>query len=204
MRKVSGVGINDANYIVQMKEELGSVGGKRKRGVVWICPFYQRWSNLIRRCYSEKEQKRGPSYIGCTVCEEWKHFSNFKAWMETQDWEGNELDKDILVRGNKVYSPETCVFVSSTVNTFLLDCSVRRGEHPIGVYWDRDNEKFKAQCSNPFTRKNENLGRFLSSAEAHNAWLTRKLELAKLLAAEQDDPRVAKALVERYENYICN
>lgn len=201
MKKVCGVGVNDADYIVQIKEESGYVGGKRKRRVIWICPYYQRWANLIKRCYSEKEQIRKPAYIGCTVCDEWKYFSNFKAWMENQDWEGKELDKDVLVPFNRVYSPETCIFVSSVVNTFMLDCRSARGKCAVGVSWDKENKKFKAQCSNPFTNKNENLGRFSSNLEAHQAWLTRKLELAKLLAAEQDDPRVAKALVERYENY---
>lgn len=198
---VCGVGVNDADYIVQIKEDIARISGKRKRKVIWICPFYQRWMNLLRRCYVQAEKDKHPAYMDCTMCDEWLTFSNFRAWMETQDWEGKELDKDLLIKGNKTYGPNSCVFVSSVVNTFTLDCSARRGDFPIGVSWDKDNSKFKAQCSNPFTKKTENLGRFSCPQQAHIAWLTRKLELAKMLAAEQDDPRVAKALVDMYENY---
>lgn len=156
---------------------------------------------MIARCYNVKHKESKPTYIGCTVCDEWLTFSNFKAWMESHNWENKHLDKDILVPGNKVYSPETCVFVSSVVNTFIIERDSARGEWPIGVIWDNTAQKFLVRCSNPFTKKGEHVGRFHCPQEAHQAWLTRKLELAKLLAAEQDDPRIAKALIERYENY---
>ena len=67
--------------------------------------------------------------------------------------------------------------------------------------WRERDQKFAANCNNPFTKKREHLGYFTDAVEAHNAWLTRKLELAKLLAESEADLRVAKALVERYENY---
>jgi len=203
MGMVYGVGINDAGYTVRKQIECGYVNGKRKRKVVWVCPYYQMWTGLLGRCYSERNLKDYPTYIGCTVCEEWKRFSNFKAWMEQQDWEGKHLDKDILFPGNKVYSAEKCVFISPFVNTFVVECTSLRGKWPIGVYLNSNN-KFQAQCQNGFTKVNEYLGSFDTPEEAHGAWLTRKLELDKLLAAEQGDPRVAKALVERYENYKLN
>jgi hypothetical protein len=121
--------------------------------------------------------------------------------METQDWEGKELDKDILITENLVYSPTTCVFVECKVNTFINEKLSNRGEWPIGVCWKKQNQKFKASCRNPFTKINEYLGLFDCPQEAHQAWLKRKLELAKLLAAEQSDVRVAKALIEKYTNY---
>ena len=198
---VCGVGINDADYVVQRKETIGYVDGKRKQRLVWICPFYRVWKNMLERCYSVKFQNKKPTYRGCSVSEEWLTFSVFKNWMEKQDWQDTHLDKDLLFEGNKVYGPDTCVFVTQTVNSFTLDRGNDRGEWPIGVNLDRGRSKFKSQCSNPFTNKNEHLGRFTCEREAHRAWLNRKLELAYELAEIQTDPRVAEALINRYSNY---
>ena len=202
--KVYGVGINDTGYATQKTVTDYSAkysSGEYKRKVVWKCIFYQTWVDMLKRCYSKKHQESKPTYKGCTVSEEWLLFSNFRAWMVEQDWEGFQLEKDLLIRGNKIYSPETCVFVTSQVNNFILEGGRSRGEWPIGVYWDSANLKFKAVCRNPFTRKSEHLGRFSCEYEAHKAWLAKKLEHAYALAAIQTDPRVAKALIEIYESY---
>jgi len=197
---VYGVGINDADYVV-VKMETIEVNGVRKRKRVWECPYHRVWHSMLRRCYSSKFQERNTTYKGCSVSERWLTFSVFKMWMEGQDWEGLQLDKDLLLEGNKVYSKEACVFVTQKVNNFTLDCGASKGECMIGVYWNRERGKFQSQCSNPFTKKGEYLGLFDSELEAHQTWLNRKLELAYLLAAEQTDERVAKALIERYTNY---
>lgn len=199
-RMVHGVGINDADYVVKRHEEIGYVDGKRKRKLVWVCPYYRAWGNMLERCYSDKYQDSHPTYKGCSVSEEWLTFSAFKNWMMAQDWEGLQLDKDLLIEGNKVYGSDTCVFVTQTVNSFTNDCGASRGKWLIGVDWYKRREKFRAQCSNPLSGERECLGYFDSEQEAHNAWQVRKLELARLLAAEQEDPRVAKALVDRYSN----
>ena len=197
---VYGVGINDADYAVQKFEAI-EVNGVRKQKRVWMCPYYQAWKSMLERCYSAKCQEKHPTYKGCSVSEEWLTFSNFKRWMEAQDFEGMQLDKDLLFEGNKVYSVETCVFVTKTVNMFIIDRGAARGELSIGVNLDKERSKFRSRCSNPFTKKQEHLGCFTCEKEAHKAWLKRKLELAKELAAEQTDERVAKALIERYTNY---
>ena len=200
-RLVYGVGINDADYVVERKETIGYVDGKQKRRLAWVCPYYRVWQNMLMRCYSPKYQERSPTYKGCTVSEEWKRFSNFRKWVVAQDWEDKQLDKDLLFEGNKVYSKETCAFVSKAVNMFTTDRGASRGEWLIGVCWHKRGGKFMSQCRNPFTKKRENLGYFACELEAHKAWLKRKLELAHLLAAEQTDERVGKALIERYVNY---
>ena len=200
-RLVYGVGINDADYVIKKMETIGYLNGTRKRKLIWFCPYYSAWSGMLERCYSDKYQERYPTYKGCTVSDEWLTFSVFKSWMEEQDWEGMQLDKDLLVEGNKIYSAETCVFVKGVVNNFTLDSGASRGIYPLGVCWHKRDEKFIAQCCNPFTKKREYLGYFNCPQEAHKAWLKRKLELAQLLASEQTDERVAKALIERYENY---
>lgn len=198
---VYGVGINNADYVVKKWETVGYVKGKRKRRKVWECPFYRAWTNMLKRCFSIKYQERQPTYIGCSVSEEWKTFSNFKSWMERQNWQGKQLDKDLLFEGNKVYSSNTCVFVTRMVNSFTVDCKASRGDWMIGVCWNKRAEKFMSRCRNPFTNKREHLGYFDSELDAHKAWLKRKLELAHDLAAIQTDPRVAKALISRYSNY---
>jgi hypothetical protein len=186
-----GVATNDADYQVKVNVN---------RKPIWCCPYYERWAHMLARCYSKEFQKTKSTYIGCSVCEEWLLFSNFKQWMEAQDWIGKELDKDILFEGNKVYSPETCVFVSSKTNTFMSDSRAIRGEWPIGVCYNKSRGKFKAECCNPFTLKKEFLGRFHCPQEAHNAWKRRKHELACELADSEyvTDPRVAAALRIRY------
>ena len=198
---VYGVGINDADYVVTKKETIRHVNGKRKQRLVWICPYYRVWHNMLERCYSPKFQEKYTTYKGCSVSKEWLRFSNFKRWMEKQDWEGLQLDKDLLFEGNKVYSKETCVFVTRSVNLFTTDSGASRGEWMIGVIWRKDKDKFEAQVNNPFTKKQEKLGLFVNELETHQVWLKRKLELAHLLAAEQTDSRVAKALISRYTNY---
>ena len=157
---VYGVGINDADYVVERKETIGYVNGKQKQKLVWYCPYYRVWSHMLERCYSPKYQEKYPTYKGCSVSEEWLTFSNFKRWMECQDFEGMQLDKDLLFNDNKVYSKETCVFVSSMVNSFTTDRGNDRGEWLIGASWHNGEGQFRSQCSNPFTKKGEHLGYF--------------------------------------------
>ena len=192
---IHGVGVNDADYVTRKFE---TINGKQK--LVWDCPFYSKWVSMLTRCYSPKWQEKEPTYKGCTVIEEWKIFSNFRNWMIEQDYEGKHLDKDIIVEGNKVYSPETCVFVPQEVNKFLNNHGNNRGDCPIGVSFNKPNGKFVSQCNNPFNKKREYLGRFTCPNEAHLAWKARKHELACMLAGSEyvDDPRVAEALKTRF------
>lgn len=192
-----GVGRNDAGYVVA-KNGISEVNGVRKRSQVWVCPYYKTWKGMLMRCYSTRYQERRPTYKDCSVSGDWLTFSNFKSWMEKQEWEGLELDKDILIKGNQVYSSDACVFVTQMVNSFTNDRGASRGKWLVGVDWRKSSKKFRAQCNNPFTGKQENLGYFTSEQEAHEAWRKRKLELAHELAAIQTDPRVAKALIDRY------
>jgi len=104
---VHGVGVNDADYNTQI------VNNKK---VIWRCPFYDKWYAMLKRCYSPLWHKQYPTYIGCSVCPEWRYFSKFRLWMENQKWEGMELDKDILIKGNRVYGPDTCCFIPQAIN----------------------------------------------------------------------------------------
>lgn len=192
-RLVYGRGVNDADYAVT---SYGSVDGRDKQ--VWICPIYLAWKNMLMRCYSAHSVKSMPTYAECEPIEEWLKFSNFKAWVQDQEWQGMELDKDILVRGNKIYGPEFCVLIPHDLNTFLTDRGALRGEFPIGVYWNARDRKFQAKCQNPFTGRRDYLGYFSSPESAHLAWKRRKHELSCIYADQQSDQRIASALRVRY------
>ena len=198
LKKIHGIGINDADYVISKYKTVGYSNGRQTQTLMWRCPFYIVWSSMLKRCYSLKFHQSYPTYKGCMVCEEWKLFSNFKSWMEKQDWEGNQLDKDLLVKGNKLYSPDTCVFVSTTVNNFILDAAAIRGEYLIGVHWHKRDKKFIAQGRNPFLNKKVDIGRFDTEQEAHKAWLDFKVEIAHKLASIQTNPLVASALTKLF------
>lgn len=186
-RLIFGVGINDAEYTIRK--------AKTKNGTyrqTWCCPYYDHWRHMLARCYSKKASTNNSSYSDCYVCDEWLLFSSFRSWMEKQDWEGKQLDKDIINGIARIYSPETCAFVTKKTNTFINN-SVRRNTERLAGFTVRGSV-VKAQCRNPFTGKNESLGSFLSKEEAHRAWKARKNEIAIELADIESDYRVKAAL----------
>lgn len=189
-RTVYGWGINDANYPVTKEIK---VDGKRKR--IWMCPFYRTWTSMIQRCYSRRSR---PSYSDCSVSEEWRRFSDFKDWMKSQDWEGKELDKDIIISGNKIYSPKTCAFVEHKINSFIVDRKAGRGAHPLGVSYRKQAGNYEVHCNNPITGGRDYLGVYEDANQAHLAWKSKKHEFACQLADMQSDNRVATALRNRY------
>lgn len=180
MRLVYGVGINDLGKFKTSK-----------------CPFYDKWRKMLYRCYSEKYKAKNPSYETCTVYDEWKYFSSFKAWMLTQDWEGKELDKDLFVRGNKEYSATTCCFLSHKINCFMTESLRKRGELPIGVSFKKSINKYMGRC-NDGNKVTIFLGYFNNPQDAHLAWKKYKHELACTYAEQQTDQRIAEALRTRY------
>lgn len=95
--------------------------------------FYDTWKGMLRRCYSEKRLAEFPTYRNCTVCDSWLLLSTFRAWFDINYRDGMELDKDILIQGNKVYSPEACSFVPQYINTLLTNSAAARGSLPLGV-----------------------------------------------------------------------
>jgi len=184
-RKVHGVGINDADYLTFNSE-----------GTIKRCPYYQKWTAMLTRCYSEKCQKRQPAYIGCTVAKEWHLFSNFKKWMESQDWEGKQLDKDILINGNKIYSPESCIFVLPSVNLLFVDSKATRGDCPQGVLLNKDG-RYKSQCNNK--GRNVFLGYYDDKFKASMTYMNYKYQLIISTANEQKNIILKNALLKKAE-----
>lgn len=193
---IYGWGIKDVNYEVTKVEKIN---GKRK--IVWICPYYDDWTNMIQRCKSPTYQINRPNYTGIDIFPEWQYLSNFIKWVDNQpnrDWVNCQLDKDLSAV--KIYSPCTCLYISAKLNSFLLERKNDRGSCLLGVDLNKLGAKkpYRSSCSNPFTRKQDYLGMFTTEKEAHKAWQTKKHEHACALADLQDDPRVADALRQRY------
>ena len=202
-RLVFGFGINDSDYITQKYEQYTNSSGKRTHRKVWTCPYYMKWVDMIRRVYSERELKRYPTYRGCSICEEWKYFSNFKRWVDEQpdrNWQEKHLDKDFLCESNKIYSQDTCIFISSLTNTFISDCGSARGEFALGVSIDKGctHNPFRARCQDPLKRYSRELGFFPTEQQAHEAWKNKKHEYALELAELEHDSRIKEALRTKY------
>lgn len=183
---ICGIGINDAPYRISYIDEEG----KEQR-----CPFYSRWRSLIQRIADPKIHQRYPTYANCTIEPAWLTFSNFKAWMEKQDWQDKALDKDLLVRGNKHYGPKTCVFVPQSLNKLLCLRENSRGEYPLGVSTCTIHGKkyITAFCS--FYGKSKNLGYFDTVDAAAEAYKKAKRRYIEELAAVEPNPVVKEALL---------
>jgi hypothetical protein len=184
---VYGVGFNDVAFQVR-------VDGK----IVWQ---YKLWTNMLLRCFDEKEKKRYPTYENVTCCSEWLSFANFFEWLNKEvGWAGKpvgfQLDKDILVKGNKIYSPDTCGFVPTAINLLLIDCGASRGDLPVGVSLHKATGKFQAhlRCFG----KSKYLGLYANIEDASFAYKTAKEAQIKLVTLQYKDvlsPAVYESLM---------
>jgi hypothetical protein len=166
---VYGVGINDVSDTTRHINQDGKWENK-----IW----YQKWIDMLRRCYSESYQKRQPCYRGCVVSDEWKYLSNFKSWYESHilGEKSYHLDKDILIPGNKVYSPNTCTLVPVEINCLIVKNQSRRGQYPIGVSFDKEHKKFKSYCQDIVNGKQmkKTIGYYTDVNDAFNAYVQYK------------------------------
>ena len=111
---------------------------------------YATWKDMLKRCYYEKYQEKNPTYKDCKVCDEWLNFQNYGRWFEENYYEVNGesmcLDKDILVKHNKIYSPETCIFVPQAINKLFTKSDKTRSKSVIGVH-SYINGKYQVSCN---------------------------------------------------------
>ena len=148
-------------------------------------PEYLRWTNMIQRCYNKKIHKYKPYYKDKKVCEEWLNFANFRIWYREHIIEGAkvDLDKDILCQGNKVYSPETCVFVEHYINTVFEDRSAKRRIV--------QNKEKRYEVYMIVLNKNILFGTFDTKEEAEKGYVTGKkdyiLKLAEICKGKVQD-----------------
>ena len=160
---------------------------------------YLTWRRMLARCYDDNYHKKFPTYKNCKICNEWLMFSNFKKWFDENYIDNYALDKDILIKGNKLYSPETCCFVPTEINALLIKHDCKRGKYPIGV---TKREKTYAARLNIKT-KLKYLGVFNTPELAFQAYKVAKEKYIKEIACEYYDKgkitkKVRDALM-RYE-----
>jgi len=145
---------------------------------------YSVWKEMIRRCYNNKFQILQPSYIGCTVCDEWHNFQVFAKWFDENYYEikkvKTELDKDILIKHNKIYSPETCVFVPQRINVLFTKNNAARGKYPIGVSYSKIYNKFIGTLKNEHSTQHTKMCETIN--DAFTFYKIHKEELVKSVA----------------------
>lgn len=168
---------------------------------------YQLWTNMLERCYCEKYHARKPTYKDCSVSDFFKNYSNFKKWCNQQvgfNVKGYSLDKDILVKGNKIYSESTCAFVPKDINNLLTKRESRHGDLPIGVVRCRDSSNYASKCV--ANGKNVHLGHYKNIECAFLAYKNFKEKHIKDLAKKLQhavDARVLSSLL-KYEVSISD
>lgn len=169
---------------------------------------YSIWRSIIGRCYDEKIKAKQPTYKDVTCCDEWLLYDNFYEWLHNQPnfnkwYDGCRwaVDKDILNKGNKVYSPENCCLIPQNVNCLFLKRESERGEYPIGVRY-RDGYGFLASCHNPFTNRSEDLGSYSTPEKAFYVYKDYKEDIIKQVAnTEYNSGNITKACYEAMMNY---
>lgn len=164
---------------------------------------YDTWQGMLTRCYDSKFIQKYPTYERCRVHESWHNFQVFGKWYYDNFYqiEGQrmELDKDILCKGNKIYSPNTCVFVPQNINKLFTKRDNDRGNCPVGVYYDKSRGKYKAYCN--VNGQQKHLGRYKTPEEAFQVYKKFKEKYIKEVAEEYKNEipsKLYKALM-RYE-----
>ncbi len=160
-------------------------------------PEYYTWKNMFKRCYSTTYQLTKPSYKGCIVCKDWWDSQTFIEWYSKNKIEGFQLDKDILIKGNKIYSPETCCFVPREINMLFAKSNSIRGELPIGVRLVKSKFRSFIYQNNKFIH----LGYYNTSQEAFNAYKIAKESHIKAIADKWKD-HISKQVYNAMYNYI--
>jgi len=112
---------------------------------------YKKWREMLRRCYAGEYLNHFPSYTMCMVCDEWLSFQNFAKWYyehiyPSPDTKSLALDKDIRVKGNKIYGPNTCLLVPQRINCLLVNRKRARGKFVLGVVNYRHG-KYEVCCT---------------------------------------------------------
>lgn len=182
---VYGVGVNDWDSAVK-------VDGK----MIWE---YVLWRDMLKRCFDDKFKQSDPTYEGVTCSKEWLLMTGFvkdASQMKGYGLKGWQLDKDILQKGNKLYSRDTCCFVPAEINLLLIKCDKARGEWPVGVCFDKQSGKFMAKLR--INGKQKHLGLFTSPEQAFQTYKTAKEAHIKAVAQKWQhllDERVFQALM---------
>lgn len=147
-----------------------------------VTKSYRTWRNTLQRAYCAKYHTRQPTYIGCSVADEWLEYQEFAEWFENHEYSnhGYELDKDLLLPDNKIYAPDRCVFVPRQLNSLLTNHGNARGQYRQGVSFHKRDNKFAANMS--INGKYKGLGLFDTEIEAYHVYKKAKEENVKRMA----------------------
>lgn len=170
---------------------------------------YDAWRNMLARCFDEKIKEKYPTYQDAICCDEWLLYENFYEWLHEQEnfdkWHDSEswhLDKDVLIKGNKIYSPETCLLVPYNVNKLFLKNDKDRGGCPIGINKDRKGYGYIARCMNPLTGERDYIGYYINIEEAFMAYKIYKEKIIKEIAQiEFDKGNITKQCYDAMMKY---
>ena len=181
---------------------VGVIGDKypsKVNGV--LTKEYKLWTSMLVRCYSDNSKKKRPTYEGCEVSDNFKSYEYFYEWCNKQvgfGVEGFDLDKDLLIKGNKVYSEDSCVFIPTEINSLLVKRENMRGKYLIGVCWSKTANAFVSRVSRNKGMQ-EHLGVFNTELEAFRAYKQAKETFIKEQANKfksQIDDRAYEALMK--------
>ena len=160
-----------------------------KDGKLCATQEYHKWQSMLQRCFDDKFKEKHPTYKDVTCCERWLCFANFledfAILKQEYNWNVDEklqLDKDILYKGNKIYSLENCVLVPQWINSLFTKRDANRGDCPIGVRYHKGAKKYEAQCS--INGKQISLGLYSAVEEAFNAYKIAKENEIKRVAED--------------------
>jgi len=174
-RPIYGIGINDIEetYLKQPR-------------------FCCIWRHMLQRCYSSVLQSKRPSYIGCSVVEEWHKLSNFRVWYDENNVDDWHLDKDLLFPKNKIYSPDTCVFIPTNINSLFTFTTKNRGELPLGVFYHKRDQHYRSQCCDG--NKKRITSHFDTAEEAHFWYLENKIKVIDKYLNEDYNDKIKQGL----------
>lgn len=187
---------------------VGITGNKYPRSInCKITREYDTWIHILQRSFDNKCKERQPSYDVVSCCEEWLNFEYFYEWLHSQPnfdkWYNGKrwaVDKDILNKGNKIYSPENCCLIPQNVNCLFLKRESQRGKYPIGVRYTNDG--YLAVCRNPFLNKSVELGYYSTPEKAFQAYKTYKENIIKQVAEiEYSKGNITKQCYEAMMKY---
>lgn len=169
---------------------------------------YSTWYNMLRRCFDKKVKERNSTYKDVTCCKEWLLFENFYEWLHSQEnfdkWinlNRSDIDKDILIKGNKIYSPDTCCLVPHNINGLFCKSNATRGNLPIGVRLNK-NKSYTAECCINNNNSQKFLGDYDTPEEAFYVYKEFKENLIKQIAQEEyNKGNITKKCYDAMMNY---
>ena len=179
---------------------VGYIGYDHRNENLRIKKSYQSWVYMLKRCYIKNAKNR--VYQNCKVCDEWLCYLNYEKWFDENyyyiDNSQMNLDKDILIKGNKIYCPNACVFVPQNINKLFTKSNKTRGNLPIGVYKVQNGNKYAAHLN--INNRLVNLGSFNTVEEAFAAYKVAKENEVKRVADEYKD-KIPQKLYEAMYKY---